>query len=60
MELLFVKSILNQDWYTLAVKLGYQALAWVIILIACFVDLRTGMNASKAHGVFKTNSYGLR
>lgn len=60
MELLFIRAILHQDWYTLAVKLGYQALAWVIILIACFVDLRTGMKASKAHGIFKTNSYGLR
>lgn len=60
MELLFIKSILSQDWYTLGVKLGYQALAWIIILAACLIDLRTGMNASKAHGVFKTNSYGLR
>ena len=60
MELLFIRSILNQDWYTLSVKLGWQALAWVIVLVACFIDLRTGMKASKANGVFKTNSYGLR
>ena len=60
MKLLFIKSILEHDWYTLAVKLGYQALAWVFVLFACFIDLKTGIKASKAHGVFKTSSYGLR
>jgi hypothetical protein len=60
MELLFIKSILEQDWYTLSVKLGYQALAWVFVLFACFIDLKTGITASKAGGVFKTSSYGLR
>ena len=60
MTLLFIKAILEHDWYTLAVKLGYQALAWVFVLFACFIDLKTGITASKAHGVFKTSSYGLR
>ena len=60
MTLLFIKAILQHDWYTLAVKLGYQALAWVFVLFACFIDLKTGITASKAHGVFKTSSYGLR
>ena len=60
MTLLFIKAILEHDWYTLAVKLGYQALAWVFVLFACFIDLKTGISASKAHGVFKTSSYGLR
>ena len=60
MELLFIKSILEHDWYTLSVKLGYQALAWVFVLFACFIDLKTGITASKSNGVFKTSSYGLR
>ena len=60
MTLLFIKAILEHDWYTLAVKLGYQALAWVFVLFACFIDLKTGITASKANGVFKTSSYGLR
>ena len=60
MTLIFIQSILNHDWYALSVKLGYQALAWVFVLFACFVDLKTGITASKANGVFKTSSYGLR
>ena len=60
MELLFIKSILQHDWYTLGVKLGYQALAWLLVLFACFIDLRTGIKASKVNKEFKTNSYGLR
>ena len=60
MTVLFINSILHHDWYTLSVKLGYQALAWVFVLFACFVDLKTGIAASKSHGVFKTSSYGLR
>ena len=60
MTLLFIKAILQHDWYTLAVKLGYQALAWVFVLFACFIDLKTGITASRANGVFKTSSYGLR
>ena len=60
MTLLFIKAILQHDWYTLAVKLGYQALAWVFVLFACFIDLKTGITASRAKGVFKTSSYGLR
>ena len=45
MTLLFIKSILQHDWYTLGVKLGYQALAWVFVLFACFIDLKTGITA---------------
>ena len=60
MTVLFINSILHHDWYTLSIKLGYQALAWVFVLFACFVDLKTGIAASKTHGVFKTSSYGLR
>jgi len=60
MTLAFIQSILNHDWYTLSVKLGYQALAWVFVLFACFIDLKTGITASRANGVFKTSSYGLR
>ena len=60
MTLSFIQSILNHDWYTLSVKLGYQALAWVFVLFACFIDLKTGITASRANGVFKTSSYGLR
>ena len=60
MTLNFIQSILNHDWYALSVKLGYQALAWVFVLFACFVDLKTGITASRANGVFKTSSYGLR
>ena len=60
MTLNFIQSILNHDWYTLSVKLGYQALAWVFVLFACFIDLKTGITASRANGVFKTSSYGLR
>jgi len=60
MTLNFIQSILNHDWYALSVKLGYQALAWVFVLFACFIDLKTGITASRANGVFKTSSYGLR
>ena len=60
MTLVFIQSILNHDWYALSVKLGYQALAWVFVLFACFIDLKTGITASRANGVFKTSSYGLR
>ena len=60
MTLSFIQSILNHDWYALSVKLGYQALAWVFVLFACFIDLKTGITASRANGVFKTSSYGLR
>ena len=60
MTLNFIQSILNHDWYALSVKLGYQALAWLFVLFACFIDLKTGITASRANGVFKTSSYGLR
>ena len=60
MELLFIKAILDKNWYELWVKLGYEGLAWLLILFACFIDLKTGIQASRANGVFKTSSYGLR
>lgn len=60
MEVLFINSILHHDWYGLCIKLAYQGLAWVFVLFACFIDLKTGITASKANGVFRTSSYGLR
>lgn len=60
MTILFIRSLIEGDWTTLFMKFGFQALAWVLVLIACLIDLRTGLKASKANGVFRTSSFGLR
>jgi len=36
------------------------AVFWVLVFVASFIDLRTGIAASKAKGEFKTTSSGLR
>lgn len=60
MTVLFINELLHKQWYELFVKLGIQALAWVLVLTACLIDLKTGIKASRVKGIFKTNSFGLR
>lgn len=60
MNLLFIPTLLNGDYKTLFIKISIIVLFWILILIAVLIDLHYGIKASKATGIFKTHSYGLR
>jgi hypothetical protein len=60
MKLLFISFLFNGDYQKMAVWLLVAAILAIIPNIASLIDLRTGINASKRLGVFKTTSYGLR
>ena len=60
MQLLFIPSLLAGDMPTFFLKLAIVFLLWIIVFIASIVDLKTGIDASKRLGSFKTTSKGLR
>lgn len=60
MELLFIPSLLSGDYKPFFFKLAIVFGLWLIVVVAASVDLRTGINASKRLGNFKTTSRGLR
>ncbi len=60
MKLLFIKQMIGGDIATCQYWLLAIAIMGVAIIIASIVDLRYGRMASKAAGVYKTTSYGLR
>ena len=60
MRLLFIKQLIGNDLQTVQWWLLAIAIMGVVIIVATMVDLRYGRMASKAQGVYKTTSYGLR
>lgn len=60
MTLLFIPSLLSGDYRTFFTKISIIAFFWVLVFIASFIDLRTGIKASKSQGCFRTTSSGLR
>lgn len=60
MNLLFIPSILSGDYRTFFIKLIIVFALWMIAIVASLVDLKTGIDASKRLGNFKTTSSGLR
>jgi len=60
MNLLFIPSLLSGDIKGFLFKLAIVLLLWLIAFAASLVDLKTGIDASKRQGNFKTTSSGLR
>lgn len=60
MKLLFINYIFHSDAHGLAMWFLVVGLVALIPNIASLVDLKTGINASKRLGQFKTTSFGLR
>lgn len=60
MTTLFIPSILTEDYKSFFIKLIIVLALWIIAIIATLIDLKTGINASKRMGIFKTTSIGLR
>lgn len=60
MNILFIPSLFEHDYVMFFVKTGIMVSLWIFVMIACFIDLRTGIKATKASGSFKTHSFGLR
>lgn len=58
--LLFIHSLLNQNYELFWTKVGIISVFWIFILLAVLLDLIMGIRASKQVGKFKTHSYGLR
>jgi hypothetical protein len=57
---LFIPQLLDQDYKSFFIKLIVVFALWLIAFIASLVDLKTGIDASKRLGCFKTTSSGLR
>lgn len=60
MNLLFIPSLLSGDYRTFFIKLIIVFALWIIAIMATAIDLKTGIEASRRLGDFKTNSAGLR
>lgn len=60
MNLLFIPSLLAGDYRSFILKLMIVLGLWLIAIAATLVDLKTGIDASKRLGNFKTTSSGLR
>jgi len=60
MQLLFIPSLLTGDYRTFFIKLVIVFALWMIAIVASLIDLKTGIDASKRIGNFKTTSSGLR
>lgn len=60
MNLLFIPSLLSGDYKTFFIKLIIILGLWIVAFIATAIDLKTGIEASKRLGNFKTTSSGLR
>jgi len=60
MQTLFIPSLLAQDYKSFFIKLIIVFALWLIAIIATLIDLKTGIDASKRLGNFKTTSSGLR
>lgn len=60
MNILFISPLLTGDLHKVQYWLLAIAIMGILIIIASLIDLRYGRMASKACGVFKTTSYGLR
>lgn len=60
METLFIPSLLAQDYKSFFIKLIIVFALWIIAIIASLIDLKTGIDASKRLGNFRTTSSGLR
>lgn len=60
MQLLFIQSLLDGDYRTFFIKLIIILSLWLVAVLATLIDLKTGINASKRLGNFKTTSSGLR
>lgn len=57
--LLFVQSLLNQDYPSLRFKLAIVGIMWLMVTIAMTIDLISGWHKAKERGEART-SYGLR
>ncbi|MBN2787414.1 MAG: phage holin family protein [Paludibacteraceae bacterium] len=60
MTLLFIPELLAHNFDGFFTKLACVLGLWVLVLLASLVDLKTGIDASKRVGNFKTTSKGLR
>lgn len=58
--LLFIPSLLAGDMSAFFMRLVIVFILWLVVLVASLVDLKTGIDASKRLGCFKTTSRGLR
>ena len=59
MTLLFIQSILGQDWHRLQSLSLILAVFYFCVLAAIFVDLAAGVEKARRHGVIRT-SFGFR
>ena len=60
MNLLFISYLFSGDFHKMAIWLLVAAILAIIPNVASAIDLKTGINASKRLGIFKTTSFGLR
>jgi hypothetical protein len=60
MNLLFISYLFSGDFHKMAIWLLVAAILAIIPNVASVIDLKTGINASKRLGIFKTTSFGLR
>jgi hypothetical protein len=60
MSLLFISYLFSGDFHKMAIWLLVAAILAIIPNVASIIDLKTGINASKRLGLFKTTSFGLR
>ena len=60
MNLLFISYLFSGDFHKMAIWLLVAAILAIIPNVASIIDLKTGINASKRLGLFKTTSFGLR
>ncbi len=60
MNLLFISYLFSGDFHKMAIWLLVAAILAIIPNVASIIDLKTGINASKRLGIFKTTSFGLR
>lgn len=60
MTTLFIPQLLDQDYKSFFIKLIIVFGLWIIAFASSLIDLKTGIEASKRLGCFKTTSSGLR
>lgn len=57
--LLFIESLLNEDYGELKIKLAITGIMWLFVAISIVLDLVSGWRKAKERGEART-SYGLR
>ena len=60
MNVLFIPHLMVHDMDGVMARLLISVGFFLLVVIASLFDLKTGINASKRLGVYKTSSYGIR